>query len=133
MLDYYDCIDFKTYPIWTDYIKYEETSTCIYSNILALLGIDRKNNVTQNIKHFAVYPTTYFFTQGEGWTWHSFTGSWRLKMKFKEIEHCMQHKCKTCEKYVTCDLKYKQRDLLTYRPFENLKEIMEQKYGNKTR
>lgn len=36
MLDYYNCIDFKTYPIWTDYIKFQETSTCIYSNILRI-------------------------------------------------------------------------------------------------
>ena len=63
MLDYYDCIDFKTYPVWTDYIKYQETSTCIYSNILALLGINRQQNVTQRITHFTVYPKSYFFTQ----------------------------------------------------------------------
>lgn len=77
MLDFYDCIDFKTYPIWTDYIKFQETSTCIYSNILGLLGIDRKaKNTTQTIKHFKVYPQSYFFTKDEGYTWHSFTGSW---------------------------------------------------------
>ena len=76
MLDYYNCIDFKTYPIWTDYIKYQETSTCIYSNILGLLGIDRKKNIKQTINHFTVYPTNYFFTKDEGYTWHSFTGSW---------------------------------------------------------
>lgn len=77
MLDYYDCIDFKTYPIWTDYIKYEETSTCIYSNILGMLGIDRKlKDSTQHIKHFTVYPQSYFFTKDEGYTYHSFNGSW---------------------------------------------------------
>lgn len=48
-------------------------------------------------------------------------------MRLKEIEFCMQRKCKVCEKYLTCDLKYKQKDVLTYRPFENLKEIMENK------
>lgn len=77
MLDYYDCIDFKTYPVWTDYIKYEETSTCIYSNILGLLGIDRKlKDSTQHIKHFTVYPQSYFFTKDEGYTHHFFSGSW---------------------------------------------------------
>ena len=76
MLDYYNCVDFKTYDVWTDYIKYEETSTCIYSNILELLGIDRNKNEEQHIKHFSVYPRSYFFTKGEGYTWHSFTGSW---------------------------------------------------------
>lgn len=76
MLDYYNCIDFKMYDIWTDYIKYQETSTCIYSNILGMLGIDRQRNETQKIKHFTVYPQSYFFTKDEGYTWHSFNGSW---------------------------------------------------------
>lgn len=76
MLDYYNCIDFKSYDIWTDYIKYEETNTCIMSNILGMLGVDRQRNEIQHIKHFTIYPQSYFFTKGEGWTWHSFTGSW---------------------------------------------------------
>lgn len=76
MLDYYNCINFIQYPIWTDYIKYQETSTCIYSNILELLGVDRQRNEIQDIKHFRIYPTNYFFTKGEGYTWHSFGGSW---------------------------------------------------------
>lgn len=77
MLDYYDCIDFKTYPNWQDYITNEETNTCIISNILGKLGVDRKaKNTTQRIKHFVVYPQSYFFTKDEGYTWHSFTGSW---------------------------------------------------------
>lgn len=76
MLDYYDCKDFIQYEIWTDYITNEETSTCIYSNILGMLGIDREKNEIQRIKHFTVYPREYFFTKDEGWTWHSFGGSW---------------------------------------------------------
>ena len=76
MLDYYNCIDFKMYDDWKDYIKYQETSTCIYSNILSLLGIDRNTNTEQHIKHFSVYPRSYFFTKDEGYTWHSFNGSW---------------------------------------------------------
>ena len=77
MLDYYDCIDFKTYPEWTDYIKYQETNTCIMSNILGMLGIDRKAfDTKQEIKNFTVYPQSYFFTKDEGWTHHSFSGSW---------------------------------------------------------
>lgn len=76
MLDYYNCIDFKLYDDWRDYIKYQETNTCIMSNIFSLLGIDRDRNETQRIKHFTIYPQSYFFTKGEGWTWHSFNGSW---------------------------------------------------------
>ena len=76
MLKYYDCIDFKLYDIWTDYIKYQETSTCIYSNILELLGIDRQRNEKQHIKHFTIYPRSYFMTPNEGYTYHSFGGSW---------------------------------------------------------
>lgn len=76
MLDYYNCIDFKMYEDWKDYIKNQETSTCIYSNILSMLGIDRDKNVEQHIKHFSVYPQSYFFTKDEGYTYHSFNGSW---------------------------------------------------------
>ena len=77
MIDYYNCIDFKIYNNWTDYIKYEETSTCIYSNIFSMLGIDRDKNELQRIKHFTIYPTSYFFTKDEGYTYHSFGGgSW---------------------------------------------------------
>ena len=76
MLDYYACIDFKMYDVWTDYIKYQETSTCIYSNILSMLGINRDKNELQRIKHFSVYPQSYFFTKDEGYTYHSFGGSW---------------------------------------------------------
>ena len=86
MLDYYDCIDFKTYDIWTDYIKEQETSTCIYSNILGMLGINREAYQTeQTIKHFKVYPKSYFFTPNEGYTHHNFTGSWRIKRRTNEI------------------------------------------------
>ena len=76
MLDYYNCIDFKLYENWQDYIKYQETNTCIMSNIFSLLGIDRDNNCTQRLRHFTIYPQSYFFTKDEGWTWHSFNGSW---------------------------------------------------------
>ena len=76
LLDYYKCIDFKLYPVWTDYIKYEETSPCIVTNLMSLLGVDRDKDVHQTIKHFNVYPRSYFFTKGEGYTYHSFSGSW---------------------------------------------------------
>lgn len=80
MLDYYTNINFKTYPDWRDYITNQETSTCIYSNILGLLGVDRKaKDTTQIIKHFKVYPQSYFFTQGEGYAWHSFTRKLGIK------------------------------------------------------
>lgn len=57
-------------------------------------------------------------------------------MKLKEIEFCMKRKCKVCQKYITCDLKFKdiENNVLTFRPFENLKEIMEKKQnGNPPR
>ena len=43
LLDFYDCIDFKEYPVWTDYIKYQETSPCIVSNLMELLGLQRND------------------------------------------------------------------------------------------
>ena len=76
MLDYYDTIDFELYDDWREYIRKQRTSTCIQSNILAELGIDRKRNVKQSIPHFTVYPTNVFFTKDEGYTYHSFQGSW---------------------------------------------------------
>lgn len=76
MLDFYDTIDFELYPDWRDFIKKERTSTCIQSNILSQLGINRMKNEIQHIEHFTVYPTTYFFTKDEGYTYHSFSGSW---------------------------------------------------------
>ena len=76
ILDYYMSIDFKFYDIWTDYIKYEETSPCIYTNLIALLGLNRDSNESQSIKHFNIYPKEYFFTQGQYFCYHSFNGSW---------------------------------------------------------
>ena len=76
ILDFYNAIDFKLYDVWTDYIKYEETSPCIYSNIFGLLGLERKLDQEQHIKHFTIYPRSYFFTKDEGYTYHSFNGSW---------------------------------------------------------
>ena len=76
ILDFYNCIDFKLYDVWTDYIKYQETSPCIVSNLFQLLGLNRDNNVEQHIKHFKIYPRSYFFTKDEGYTYHSFNGSW---------------------------------------------------------
>ena len=75
LLDFYSCIDFKEYPVWTDYIKYQETSPCIVSNLMQLLGLQR-NNTEQEIKHFKIYPNNYFHTKDEGYTYHSFNGSW---------------------------------------------------------
>ena len=55
-------------------------------------------------------------------------------MTFNEIEYCMQRKCKECKIYTECDLLIKQQWRLTYKPFENIKEIWERKLnGNKTR
>jgi len=76
LLDYYNCIDFKMYDVWTDYIKYQETSPCIVTNLFNLLGLKDDKNIKQNIKNFSVYPRSYFFTKDEGYTYHSFNGSW---------------------------------------------------------
>lgn len=76
ILDYYNCIDFKMYDVWTDYIKYQETSPCIVSNLFEILGLKRDDNIEQHIKHFSIYPKSYFFTKDEGYTYHSFNGSW---------------------------------------------------------
>ena len=76
MMEWYERNDFILYEDWRDYIRNQRTSTCVQSNILSELGIDRKRNETQHIEHFTVYPTTYFFTKDEGYTYHSFGGSW---------------------------------------------------------
>lgn len=76
LLDFYNCIDFKLYDVWTDYIKFQETSPCIVTNLFQLLGLDRDKNIEQSIKHFKIYPRSYFFTKDEGYTYHSFNGSW---------------------------------------------------------
>lgn len=76
LLGYYKSIDFKEYPIWTDYIKYEETCPCIITNLMSLLGLDRDKDEEQEIKHFKVYPRSFFHTKDEGYTYHSFNGGW---------------------------------------------------------
>ena len=76
MMDWYENNDFILYEDWRDYIRNQRTSTCVQSNILSELGINRKRNEIQHIEHFTVYPTTYFFTKDEGYTYHSFGGSW---------------------------------------------------------
>lgn len=76
MMEWYENHDFILYDDWRDYIKNERTSTCVQSNILSELGIDRKRNEIQRIENFTVYPTNYFFTKDEGYTYHSFNGSW---------------------------------------------------------
>lgn len=76
MMEWYENNDFILYEDWRDYIKNQRTSTCVQSNILGQLGIDRKRNEIQHIDHFTVYPQSYFFTKDEGYTYHSFSGSW---------------------------------------------------------
>ena len=79
MLDYYDCKDFVKYDNWYDYVQNQETNTCIMSNILEILGIDRNNDKEQHIKYFSVYPSDYFLTKNEGYTAHHMNGSWRIE------------------------------------------------------
>lgn len=75
ILKFYESVDFREYEVWTDYIKYEETSPCMVSNVFELLGLVR-DGTEQELKCFKVYPRTHFHTEGEGWTYHSFGGSW---------------------------------------------------------
>lgn len=46
----------------------------------------------------------------------------------KAMNLCMKYKCKVCPKEQECSEKLKHERLM-YRPFENLKEILEAKYG----
>lgn len=76
ILDFYNCKDFTKYDNWQDYIKYQETSPCIFTNILELLGLDRDRNEEQHLRDFTIYPRSYFHTKDEGYTYHSWNGSW---------------------------------------------------------
>jgi hypothetical protein len=46
-----------------------------------------------------------------------------------KYETCMKYKCKTCPAYIDCDKveKLESQTILLYKPFENLKEILERK------
>ena len=76
LLEYYNCIDFKLYNNWHDYIDYQRTSPCILSNLFELLGLDRDKDIEQHLEHFTIYPRSYFHTQNEGYAYHSWNGSW---------------------------------------------------------
>lgn len=76
LLEYYNCIDFKLYNNWKDYITYQETSPCIYTNLIEHLGLARDVDEIQYIKHMAIYPKRYFHTKDEGYCYHSWNGSW---------------------------------------------------------
>ena len=76
ILDFYYSIDFKEYPVWTDYIANQETSPCIVSNLFELLGLKRDLDEYQEVKHFKIYPRSYFHTKDEGYTYHSYNGGW---------------------------------------------------------
>lgn len=76
LLEFYNCIDFKLYDNWKDYIELQRTSPCIFTNLFELLGLDRDKNIQQNIEHFTIYPKSYFHTQNEGYAYHSWNGSW---------------------------------------------------------
>ena len=75
ILESYNCMDFIKYPIWTDYIKYQRTSPCIFTNNFETLGLKR-DGTEQHIKHFSIYPIDYFHTKDIGYTYHSWNGSW---------------------------------------------------------
>ena len=50
-----------------------------------------------------------------------------------DFKICMVYKCKTCPIKKQCDAKIKEERLM-FRPFENLKEILEKRrYGNMSR
>lgn len=50
-------------------------------------------------------------------------------MTFNEIEYCMQRKCKECKIYTECDLLIKKQKRLTFKPFENINQLLKEKYG----
>ena len=76
ILDFYNSIDFIPYSYWKDYINNQRTSPCIFSYLFNLLGLDRDKDEEQHIKHFTIYPRCYFHTKDEGYTYHSWNGSW---------------------------------------------------------
>lgn len=76
MIDVYESLEFVLYKDWKDYIKNQRTSVCIESNVLSSAGINRTLNKEQHIEHFTVYPSSYFHTKGEGYSYHSWSGSW---------------------------------------------------------
>lgn len=76
MMDVYDNMVFILYPDWRDYITNQRTSVCVESNVLANEGINRNEDKEQHIEHFTVYPSSYFHTKGEGYSYHSWEGSW---------------------------------------------------------
>jgi len=53
-------------------------------------------------------------------------------MKHEEINYCMRRKCKSCKIRATCEHfnKIMQHSLM-YRPFENLKAVMQEKRKRK--
>ena len=54
LLDFYDCVDFKTYPNWQDYITNQETNTCIISNFLRNAR-NRQRSVPDHTKNKTLY------------------------------------------------------------------------------
>lgn len=76
MMDVYENMDFILFPDWKDYITNERTSVCIQSNILAAEGINRDDDSMQYCKDFVVYPSKCFHTKDEGYSYHSWEGSW---------------------------------------------------------
>lgn len=55
---------------------------------------------------------------------------WELElMKFAEYEYCMKRKCKECKVNSVCDLLIKQTKRLTFKPFENINQLLKEKYG----
>lgn len=46
-------------------------------------------------------------------------------MKFEEINYCMKRKCKNCVIDKSCQQLNETHKALTYKPFENISEILE--------
>ena len=53
----------------------------------------------------------------------------KLADKIMNYKHCMKYKCKFCGDYLRCEkvLQLQNEAVLLYKPFENLKEILEKK------
>lgn len=48
-------------------------------------------------------------------------------MRYEEYNYCMRRKCKECKVNKECDLLIKNTKRLTFKPFENIDKLLEEK------
>lgn len=133
MLDAYKLRDFETYANWRDYITNQETSTCIYSNILRNTWNKQKEerHNTKNKRLRGLSTKLFFYAERTDTPiTHSQGAGDKMKFTKKNVlpsKKCISHKCKTCSQAQACDLMEKlekEYEPLLYKPFENLKELL---------